>query len=348
MRTTTLLAIASCPLFAWAAVVSVVSLDGTTSLEFDAATASLLSAGGLNVSGGGATTLGLGAGACLPSIPTLTMSGPNVSITRTTTCGVGNASSSVSIVDTFSPAAESVQWTSSVAVDDPSAGTFSVPVSVGLGAFTTPQAQYWLPWTRGCVSNNPEMCFGSGAWTNPFDFAPLDSASPVSLFRLGNAAYSAAHFGPAGAASIADSFTIPLVSVAEAGARGVSLLLSPSDAIFDLLLRVNGTSLDYIRFFHRLVGGAPPLVFTMNVRAHAADWRPALRFFTRTHPSFALPHAANASDLDGLGSYSWVAPTNTSRSAALGHRTNWDLSGTFMVCGRGGLWGKEGRRSLLV
>ena len=73
--------------------------------------------------------------------------------------------------------------------------------------------------------------------------------------------------------------------------------------------------------------------FSAHLLAHAADWRPALRFMTRESPSFFEPPigAAAAAELEGLGSYSWnLDPLNATRARALGFKTNWDLSGTFM------------------
>eukprot|EP01047_Picozoa_sp_COSAG01_P010288 COSAG01_NODE_433_length_17113_cov_23.009757_5_plen_81_part_00 len=43
------------------------------------------------------------------------------------------------------------------------------------------------------------------------------------------------------------------------------------------------------------------------------------------------PWAEDAADFEGLGSYSWNQDAyNASRANALGFKTNWDLSGTWM------------------
>jgi hypothetical protein len=110
---------------------------------------------------------------------------------------------------------------------------------------------------------------------------------------------------------------------------GATLLLSPADPLLETLLRVDGQRVDFARALRRL-SAAAPVVYTAHLRAHASDWRPALALLLDAFPAFVLPHAANASDFDGLGGYSWQAPVNASYAATVGFVTNWELSGTFM------------------
>jgi hypothetical protein len=97
------------------------------------------------------------------------------------------------------------------------------------------------------------------------------------------------------------------------------------------LLRADGARVDFARLLRRLAPApAAPVAVTMHQRAHAADWRPALQLLLDAHPQLVLPHAANASNFDGLGGYSWQAPVNKSYADSVGFKTNWELSGTFM------------------
>jgi hypothetical protein len=194
----------------------------------------------------------------------------------------------------------------------------------------------WTTWTRGCVDNGadaaPGMCFGTGAWREPF--SPLQlPASPPMLLRLGNR-----DFGPALAAfgaGVDDSITMPLVTLLRAADDfGLTLLLSPEqegEPLLEVLLRVDGARVDLARLLRRLALGAPAAVtMTAHLRAHAADWRPALQLLLDVHPSLVLPHAPNSADFAGLGGYSWQAPLNASYARSVGFHTNWELSGTFM------------------
>ena len=66
---------------------------------------------------------------------------------------------------------------------------------------------------------------------------------------------------------------------------------------------------------------------------HVACYRPALGFMVATFADHFEPWVdeAAATDFEGLGSYSWnQEPYNASRARALGFKTNWDLSGTWM------------------
>jgi hypothetical protein len=106
-----------------------------------------------------------------------------------------------------------------------------------------------------------------------------------SLTRLGSIQYNSgafAHFGE----HVDDSLTVPLVTVMRASDdSGFTLLLSPDDLTPELLLRIDGSQVILARLFQRLKPGAtPPLAFTMLIRAHAADWRPALKFWVDSFP----------------------------------------------------------------
>jgi len=254
-------------------------------------------------------------------------------VARNASCLGGAAT--VLVTDTFAPAATSVQWSTSytvLAAAGAALPAFSLPLGASLrpvGAGAAPPAAalaLWAPWTRGCVDNGPGMCFGAGPWREPF--SPLPLPAPATLLKLGNR-----DFGPPLApfgASVADSITIPLATLLRAGDDfGASLLLSPADALLELLLRVEGGRVDFARLLRRL-SGAAPAAFTAHLRAHACDWRPALQLLLDAHPAHVLPHAEGAHEFDGLGGYSWQAPVNASYAAAVGFKTNWELSGTFM------------------
>jgi hypothetical protein len=113
---------------------------------------------------------------------------------------------------------------------------------------------------------------------------------------------------------------------------GLTLLLSAEEPLLELLLRAEGNVVDFARLLRRLGPAATtaPVAVTMHLRAHAADWRPALQLLLDEHPRLVQPHAAGASGFDGLGGYSWQAPVNRTYADSVGFRTNWELSGTFM------------------
>ena len=164
------------------------------------------------------------------------------------------------------------------------------------------------------------MCLaGATAWSSALSPEPLPSTA--ATYRYG------ANLG----GDEADMFSVPIATVLPAGAgAGFSLALSPEDPVLELTLAVGASGLRFGRELLRL-GSGRPMRFSAHVIAHAACWRPALQFATAQWPSFFEPWVEHASEFEGLGSYSWnQAPYNASRARAVGFKTNWDLSGTWM------------------
>ena len=275
--------------------------------------------------------------------------GAPVFVARNASCLGGAAT--VLVTDVYAPAESSVTWTSSFEVTA-AAGAALPAFTVPLGASLRPVSgadplALWTTWTRGCVDNGadgsvdgrarpapgaraPGMCFGSGPWQEPFSPIALPAA-PAALFRLGSRDFGAvfSQFGD----HVDDSFTVPLVTLLRAADDfGLTLLLSAEEPLLELLLRADGNVVDFARLLRRLGPAATtaPVTVTMHVRAHAADWRPALQLLLDAQPRLVLPHATNVSDFDGLGGYSWEAPINKTYADSVGFSTNWELSGTFM------------------
>ena len=248
--------------------------------------------------------------------------GTPVIVSRNASCL--NGSATVTVTDTYASANTSITWTTSFEVVD-AEGAALPAFTVPLGASLRPTAgaaelNLWTTWTRGCVNNGPGMCFGVGPWMEPFTPISLP-AIPAQLFRLGNRDYGSVftQFGD----SITDSITVPLVSIQRVEDDfGVTLLLSPADPLVELLLRSSGNRIDFARMFRKL-SPASPFNTTQHIRAHAADWRPALQLLLDLHPYHVLPHAVNTSDFDGLGGYSWEAPVNKTYAESVGFKTNW-------------------------
>lgn len=319
--------------------VNITTRDGSTVLFLDNVTGDLLSVGAVDrrIS----LTAGSGSIVSLPSM--CSFQAVNVtaqrgwSVIRTFDCTpTSNAGSAhVLVTDTFTDESTYIAWTTSYKVLDTSPAGFIFTFPLGVSLQPTAGAgnlSLWSTWTRGCVQNAggaPGMCLGEGSWSDPF--VPLALPTPVTLFRLGNLEYNAEIMGALGP-PIADSFTVPLATfLRPADDIGVTLLLSPDDSLLDVLLRANGSAIDFIRLFQRLDGAAPaPPTFTQYLRAHAADWRPALKLYVDTCIDHVRPSSPAADAFDGLGGYSWQAPLNRSYADSVGFATNWELSGTFM------------------
>lgn len=210
------------------------------------------------------------------------------------------------------------------------------------------KAELFTTWTNGCVQNNgvsPASCFSDWnapkPWDNPLRTTPFSSAPG---WRLGA--------GKGGT----DSISIPIATIIDgtAGSKAAfSLALDPTDPLGEVALRRDEYSVGFERSFLRVApapsapststsssssrssepAGGNVLSFSAHIVAHPPSWRSGLHFYTQEWNSYFVPKVgdAHAAEYEGLGSYSWYqGQYNASRSNALGFKTNWDLSGTWM------------------
>eukprot|EP00041_Stephanoeca_diplocostata_P027866 m.777446 g.777446 ORF g.777446 m.777446 type:complete len:964 (-) comp23264_c0_seq2:304-3195(-) len=334
---------------------SVTSIDGKTVVSIDATVGQVtaISFEGHSVPvSGGATSLG----GCIDTTHPLVFADPmqssTVTITKTLKCSnVGSTidgvlrNYTVDVNDTFYPAEASVAWTTSItrvtqqaASVPPSDSTilstgfspFTVPITTSIAFLkeAIPGLSFFTTWGNGCVFNNNGpgqhgMCFTTGPWRMPMRMIPFTTA--------GSWRYGAA-------SGTMDSMTIPIATVAATDARdatpvGFSLALDPADNLLELELSRNDDTIAFARLLQRLDPEHPgdPIAFTAHIVGHKPGWRAGLHWYTTAFSRFFLPKVGNIVDFEGLGSYSWYQGMyNATRATALGFKTNWDLSGTWM------------------
>ena len=253
-----------------------------------------------------------------------------VAVTQGWTCTVPHPGTQAmvqvgtTVVDTFAAENSSISITTSITTDRadvPFTTQIQTPLHWSRPAAPAAPApdRVWLPWTKGCVNNDgrrPGMCYGTG---------PLRNALPTE--PMGDGFY---RYGGNGAGSN-DSFSVPVATVLDTpNGVGITLAVSPEDPVMELYLNTTADGVVFQRELLR-IGQGRALSFTAHVVGHAACWRPGLSFMAATFAPFFEPWADDIVDFEGLGSYSWnQAPYNVSRGKALGFKTNWDLSGTFM------------------
>lgn len=193
---------------------------------------------------------------------------------------------------------------------------FSAVLTTKINRKLGPRTGLWMPWGRCEYGEAPIP------WRTALDPEPV----PASTKR-----YRYGAIGAGVAAGYADTFAVPMISVLEApDATGFSLLLSPEDPLLELSASLSPGGVGFSRELLRL-SMARPVSFSARVVGHAASWRPAMQFATDEWRPYFYPWVENAVDFEGLGSYSWnQEPYNVSRARAMGFKTNWDLSGTWM------------------
>lgn len=246
-----------------------------------------------------------------------------VAVSQPWSCSVASSTVTATVVDTFSAAAKSIAVNTTITTDK--AVPFTARLNTALEfASLRANSSFWLPFGKGCVQNNgraPGMCLaGGGPWSSALAPEILPAGAGAALnYRYGGTGHG-----------VADMFSVPVATVLPAEARSAfSLALDPGDPILELALTVDATGVEFGRELLRI--GGLPVTFSAHVIAHASCWRPGLQFATTQFPSFFLPWVEHASEFEGLGSYSWnQQPYNATRAKAIGFKTNWDLSGTWM------------------
>lgn len=214
--------------------------------------------------------------------------------------------------------------------------TIQTPIYWQIPTLTAKSQQHWLPWGKGCVINDVShrwgpisACGGGGTgwsskWRNPMVPEPLPDES--TYYRYG-----------ALGRNCTDVFTVPIVTTYAAHSNAaVSVALSVDDPLLEIGLTVAPSGMSYRRELLRL-GQGRDVEFTAHIVGHAADWRPALQFMVDEFADYFVSpiDPDKLTDYEGLGAYTWTGaggtkPYNATRAKAIGFKTNWDLSGTFM------------------
>ena len=228
----------------------------------------------------------------------------------------------MTVIDVFAPAAFSVTINTTVAAANQTAPAFTSALLTGLHWAAapdpaTPAPQIWLPWSKGCTTNDGtrSSCRGVPNWQNPLVPEPLLPA----FYEYGKLGRNAN-----------DSFSIPLGSVLDPTAdAAVTLALSVDDPMLEVAFETLSSGVRFRREFLRL--GPAPVRFTAHLVGHRADWRPALHFMLKAFPDYFVSTVEGLDDFEGLGGYTWnLTQLDPEHGRKLGFKTNWDLSGTFM------------------
>jgi hypothetical protein len=113
------------------------------------------------------------------------------------------------------------------------------------------------------------------------------------------------------------------------------LVFSPEDQMLDATMHTAASGdVTWSRLYHRL-GNNQPVVFSLDLVAHEADWRGGLRWMTTRYPNYfnaSLPQAAD--EVAGEGAYSsYQGPVDADHLRRVGFRTNWMASFDFPYMG---------------
>ena len=215
----------------------------------------------------------------------------------------------LTVVDRFKPAGESIRWEIEIVSDG---APWTTDIATELNYPATAATRFWTAWA------DPEH--QGGGWRDPLVLRPLT-----------NAAWT---FG--GPTTRSDYTALPLATIAEpADDSGLSLVFSPEDTILcgSRLTTTPAGAIRFSRVNHRL-GGGERVRFEMNLVAHEADWRGGLRWLTARYLKFFEPPNPHADAMAGCGAYSGDEdPVDVAKFKQMAFRINWKLSDDFPYMG---------------
>ena len=244
------------------------------------------------------------------------------------------------VTDRFSRGNGSVRWEVDVTGIQ---GTWSTPIETHLIYPDSVSAKFWTAWgdpRLGDIRSRSQIQQSSlgilpsdvtGNWSDPLLPIPFVNdtiwygAPPYSYEnpRIGFIPFQGNLLG------------IPLVTISEEhGDRGLSLVQSPADTLFDVNLRVRSSGEMVLSREHHRISPATRIHFRMDLVAHESGWRGGLRWMTVNYPGYFDPNIPLAHEIAGTGAYSSLErafDVRKMRKMAFG--VNWKASFDFPYMG---------------
>jgi hypothetical protein len=224
---------------------------------------------------------------------------------------------SLTAIDRFSPAGDSVRWEIEI-VSDGSPWTTDIVTELQYPA--TAATRFWTAWSDPVWSTWSDTDKQTSEWRDPLVLQPLID---------GNWTYGGYDTTP-------DHIVLPLATVAEpANDSALSLVFSPEDVILcgSRLATTPSGSVKFSRTNYRL-GGGIPVRFAMDLIGHEADWRGGLRWMTARYCEFFDPPSPKADEMAGCAAYSgYEGPIDVEKFKKMAFRVNWKLDDDMAYMG---------------
>lgn len=133
-------------------------------------------------------------------------------------------------------------------------------------------------------------------------------------------------------------FSVPIACILDVeSGSGISVVLSPADDIFDMILETKADgSVTFKRFFNRICKDNN-IEFNYDIIIHQDDWRPGLAWMRDHYSSYFYPKNGNAFELDGTGAYSesnfYDVDIDVEKMKKMCFKVNWQASFDFPYMG---------------
>jgi hypothetical protein len=216
------------------------------------------------------------------------------------------------IVERFTPKPDSVCW----AIEISSPGEpWSAPVFTKVEFLEPEPLQFWTAWA------DPERL--GDIWRDPLEPRAFFDA----YWHYGNVAHVAPKSG--------DFISLPVATALDARGDGaVSMVLSPEDVLLNIDLSTSASGrVRWSRTNYR-IGGGKTLKLEMNLVAHEASSRGALRYMTQKYAALFEPPNPRVHSMAGCGAYSGnERPIDAEKFKKMSFKINWKLSDDFAYMG---------------
>jgi hypothetical protein len=229
------------------------------------------------------------------------------------------AGQACTVVERFSPGRDSIRW----GVEVTGKNAFSAKIVTRLQMPANDDILFWTAWSDPLHSDE--------GWHDPMVPQPKQNqtwcyGAPVFNRRNPMIGYIPVH---------GDTFCMPVATLLYPEQdSGLSLVLSPDDALLDLeLSTTKHGSIAFARLNHRIARDRP-VRFALDLVAHPADPRAALGWMAARYPDYFEPPLPAAHDMAGCGAYSsYEGDLDAEKYRKMAFRVNWKASFDFPYMG---------------
>lgn len=244
---------------------------------------------------------------------------PNGAVAFSRSLHAANPERDCQVVERFSPGPDSVRWEVEITGGEP----FSLPIVTRLVAPKHMRSRFWTAWSDPVHSDKD--------WHDPLEPQPFQDQTWFYGAPAFNEESPLLGYCPLKG----DTFCIPIATALDSAAdAGLSLVVSPADALLDLELRTTDDGgMSFVRLNHRICKDHP-IRFAMDIVAHPADPRAALGWMAAHYPEYFEPPLPSAHDIAGCGAYSsYEGDLDVEKFRRMAFRVNWKASFDFPYMG---------------
>lgn len=205
----------------------------------------------------------------------------------------------------------SVRWEIEIVGDG---GPWSTPIETHLAWPATADTKFWTTWG----DSRPE---GSPGWNDPLIPASFGARS--------------LHYGASDVLN-SQGFSVPIATVIEAANdAGLSLALDPGDRVIELDLSTTAEGEIVFARSNNRISADRPVRFSMDLVAHAGDWRAGLGWMVERYPEQFNPPNPLTYQIAGNAAYAEYegSELDAYKLFSMSFRVNWKASFDFYTMG---------------